>query len=131
MAFVQLDGQQLRLEPGQMVVPHGPDRELTVADARARADNKTQRTSTCTARLLRAVRTEEVALRTPTFSMEVITLPVSDLERAVRFYRDQVGFALDMSPRAGPENPDALTTGADLYSWVPEYQGIGPSLWKK
>jgi hypothetical protein len=34
---VQLDGTQLRLEPGQTVIPHGPDRELTVAEARARA----------------------------------------------------------------------------------------------
>ena len=33
---VQLDGVQLRLEPGQTVIPHGPDRELTVAEARPR-----------------------------------------------------------------------------------------------
>ena len=32
----------------------------------------------------------------PTFSIEVITLPVSDVERALRFYVDQVGFALDV-----------------------------------
>jgi uncharacterized protein (DUF427 family) len=30
---VQLDGSRLRLEPGQSVVPHGPDRHLTVAEA--------------------------------------------------------------------------------------------------
>jgi uncharacterized protein (DUF427 family) len=30
---VQLDGRELRLEPGQTVIPHGPDRELTVAEA--------------------------------------------------------------------------------------------------
>jgi Domain of unknown function (DUF427) len=30
---VQLDGAQLRLEPGQEVVPHGPDRNLTVEEA--------------------------------------------------------------------------------------------------
>jgi uncharacterized protein (DUF427 family) len=30
---VHLDGKQLRLEPGQTVIPHGPDRELTVAEA--------------------------------------------------------------------------------------------------
>ena len=30
---VQLDGVHLRLEPGQTVIPHGPDRELTVAEA--------------------------------------------------------------------------------------------------
>jgi len=33
---VPLDGRQLRLEPGQTVIPHGPDRELTVDEARAR-----------------------------------------------------------------------------------------------
>jgi uncharacterized protein (DUF427 family) len=33
---VRLDGNQLRLEPGQTVIPHGPDRELTVAEASAR-----------------------------------------------------------------------------------------------
>jgi uncharacterized protein (DUF427 family) len=33
---VELDGARLRLEPGQTVIPHGPDRELTVAEARAR-----------------------------------------------------------------------------------------------
>jgi len=33
---VQLDGMQLHLEPGQTVIPHGPDRELTVAEARPR-----------------------------------------------------------------------------------------------
>jgi uncharacterized protein (DUF427 family) len=33
---VQLDGTQLRLEPGQTVIPRGPDRELTVAEASAR-----------------------------------------------------------------------------------------------
>ena len=32
---VQLDGTQFRLEPGQTVIPHGPDRELTVAEASA------------------------------------------------------------------------------------------------
>jgi Domain of unknown function (DUF427) len=29
MVSVQLDGTQLRLEPGQTVIPHGPDRDLT------------------------------------------------------------------------------------------------------
>jgi predicted enzyme related to lactoylglutathione lyase len=33
-------------------------------------------------------------VKTPTFSVEVITLPVSDVERALRFYVDQVGFTL-------------------------------------
>jgi uncharacterized protein (DUF427 family) len=30
---VELDGIRLHLEPGQTVVPHGPDRDLTVAEA--------------------------------------------------------------------------------------------------
>jgi len=30
---VSLDGQRLRLEPGQSVIPHGPDRDLTVGEA--------------------------------------------------------------------------------------------------
>jgi uncharacterized protein (DUF427 family) len=33
MVSVQLDGTQLHLEPGQTVVPHGADRNLTVAEA--------------------------------------------------------------------------------------------------
>jgi catechol 2,3-dioxygenase-like lactoylglutathione lyase family enzyme len=32
----------------------------------------------------------------PTFSVEVITLPVSSVERALRFYVDKVGFTLDV-----------------------------------
>jgi len=33
---VELDGAQLHLEPGQTVIPHGPDRELTVVEVRPR-----------------------------------------------------------------------------------------------
>jgi uncharacterized protein (DUF427 family) len=33
MVSVQLDGTQLRLEPGQTVISHGADRDLTVAEA--------------------------------------------------------------------------------------------------
>jgi nucleotidyltransferase-like protein len=33
LVSVQLDGAQLRLEPGQTVIPHGPDRDLTRAEA--------------------------------------------------------------------------------------------------
>ena len=35
-------------------------------------------------------------MATPTFSIEVIILPVSDVDRALRFYKDQVGFHLDV-----------------------------------
>jgi catechol 2,3-dioxygenase-like lactoylglutathione lyase family enzyme len=32
----------------------------------------------------------------PALAVEVITLPVSDVDRALRFYVDQIGFALDV-----------------------------------
>ena len=35
-------------------------------------------------------------MKTPTYSVEVITLPVSDVERALRFYVDRVGFTVDV-----------------------------------
>ncbi|HEY1212770.1 MAG TPA: VOC family protein [Bryobacteraceae bacterium] len=35
-------------------------------------------------------------MQAPRFSVEVIILPVSDVERALRFYVDQVGFTLDI-----------------------------------
>src|SRR5215510_11775678 len=35
-------------------------------------------------------------MRMPTFSVEVITAPVNDVERSLRFYVDQVGFTLDV-----------------------------------
>jgi uncharacterized protein (DUF427 family) len=36
LVLVLLDGRQLQLEPGQAVIPHGPDRGLTVDEARPR-----------------------------------------------------------------------------------------------
>jgi catechol 2,3-dioxygenase-like lactoylglutathione lyase family enzyme len=33
---------------------------------------------------------------TPILSLEVVTLPVGDVDRALRFYIEQVGFALDV-----------------------------------
>jgi uncharacterized protein (DUF427 family) len=35
---VQIDGKEIHLEPGQTVIPHGPDRELTVAEALPRKE---------------------------------------------------------------------------------------------
>jgi catechol 2,3-dioxygenase-like lactoylglutathione lyase family enzyme len=35
-------------------------------------------------------------VRTPSFSIEVIVVPVSDVEQALRFYVDQIGFRLDV-----------------------------------
>jgi len=50
--------------------------------------------------LQRGMRRGDVIVGTPTFSIEVITVPVSEVDRAVRFYVDQVGFTLnvDYSP---------------------------------
>jgi catechol 2,3-dioxygenase-like lactoylglutathione lyase family enzyme len=42
------------------------------------------------------MRRGDLSVKTPTFSVEVITLPVSNVERALRFYVDQVGFTLDV-----------------------------------
>jgi hypothetical protein len=38
---VQLDGIQLHLEPGQSVIAHGPDRDLTVAQVLSPASGPT------------------------------------------------------------------------------------------
>ena len=48
------------------------------------------------------------------FSVEVITLPVKDVERALRFYVDQVGFALDVdySPKHGFRVVQLTPTGS-------------------
>jgi catechol 2,3-dioxygenase-like lactoylglutathione lyase family enzyme len=35
-------------------------------------------------------------MRALTFSVELITIPVSDVDRALRFYKDQLGFHLDV-----------------------------------
>lgn len=35
------------------------------------------------------------------WTLEVVVVPVSDVDRAIAFYRDQVGFALDHDTRAG------------------------------
>ena len=51
-------------------------------------------------------------------SVEVITLPVSDVERALRFYVDQVGFTLDVdySPTGGCQTPRRCNPA--LASWL-------------
>jgi len=36
-------------------------------------------------------------MESPNFSLEVVMLPVSDVDRALRFYVDQVGFILDVN----------------------------------
>jgi catechol 2,3-dioxygenase-like lactoylglutathione lyase family enzyme len=54
-----------------------------------------------------------------TFSVEVITLPVSDVDRALRFYVDRVGFALDVD--YAPNDAFRVATGLRLLD--PDRQG--------
>jgi catechol 2,3-dioxygenase-like lactoylglutathione lyase family enzyme len=48
----------------------------------------------------------DATVKASMFSVEVITLPVSDVERALRFYVDQVGFTLDVDRDLIPELAD-------------------------
>jgi predicted enzyme related to lactoylglutathione lyase len=43
------------------------------------------------------------------WTLEVVLLPVSDLDRAIAFYRDQVGFELDHDTRMGDQRFAQLT----------------------
>lgn len=43
------------------------------------------------------------------WTLEVVLVPVSDLERAIAFYRDQVGFALDHDTHLGDHRFAQLT----------------------
>jgi catechol 2,3-dioxygenase-like lactoylglutathione lyase family enzyme len=64
-------------------------------------------------------------VRTPTFSVEVITVPVSDVDRALQFYVDQVGFDV-----RGSGEPVVFIHGAILSDgFVPviEQTGIAES----
>jgi len=43
------------------------------------------------------------------WTLEVVVVPVADVDRAIAFYRDQVGFALDHDTRGGPMRFAQLT----------------------
>lgn len=43
------------------------------------------------------------------WTLEVVLLPVSDLDRSTEFYRDQVGFALDHDTRTEQKHVTQLT----------------------
>lgn len=43
------------------------------------------------------------------WTLEVVVVPVSDVDRAIAFYRDQLGFALDYDTRAGDQRFAQLT----------------------
>jgi catechol 2,3-dioxygenase-like lactoylglutathione lyase family enzyme len=42
------------------------------------------------------------------WKLELVVLPVSDVDRAKAFYVDQVGFGLDVDHRADPDDPDGF-----------------------
>jgi catechol 2,3-dioxygenase-like lactoylglutathione lyase family enzyme len=43
------------------------------------------------------------------WTLEVVVVPVADVDRAIEFYRDQVGFRLDHDTRAGDQRFAQLT----------------------
>lgn len=43
------------------------------------------------------------------WTLEVVVVPVADVDRAIAFYRDQVGFQLDHDTRGGPMRFAQLT----------------------
>ena len=43
------------------------------------------------------------------WTLEVVVIPVADVDRAIAFYRDQVGFNLDHDTRAGDQRFAQLT----------------------
>jgi len=43
------------------------------------------------------------------WTLEVVVVPVSDVDRAIAFYRDQLGFALDHDTKAGDQRFAQLT----------------------
>jgi catechol 2,3-dioxygenase-like lactoylglutathione lyase family enzyme len=59
-------------------------------------------------------------VKSPTSSVEVITLPVSDVERALRFYVDQVGFTLDVDYSPNDAFPVGATHSARLELLAPD-----------
>jgi catechol 2,3-dioxygenase-like lactoylglutathione lyase family enzyme len=65
------------------------------------------------------------------WTLEVVILPVSDIDRSVAFYRDQVGFELDhdttteqmhvvqLTPRAAPAARSCSATCRASARWSP------------
>ncbi|MFL6085086.1 MAG: VOC family protein [Mycobacterium sp.] len=52
------------------------------------------------------------------WTLEVVVVPVSDVDRAIAFYRDQLGFNLDHDTRAGDQGFAQLTPPASGCSIV-------------
>jgi catechol 2,3-dioxygenase-like lactoylglutathione lyase family enzyme len=55
-----------------------------------------------------------------TFSVEVITVPVSDVDRALRFYKDQLGFHLDVD--YSPKDGHRVGSVSNVYLVVPDLE---------
>lgn len=58
------------------------------------------------------------------WKLELVLVPVSDVDRAMTFYTEQVGFHLDVDHRAGDDfNSFASFTDPDGNSWVLQERG--------
>jgi predicted enzyme related to lactoylglutathione lyase len=62
------------------------------------------------------------------WTLEVVVVPVSDVDRAIAFYRDQVGFALDHDTHAGEMRFAQLTPPGSGCSIVLGDQPGGPAM---
>ena len=59
------------------------------------------------------------------WTLEVVVVPVSDIDRAIAFYRDQVGFELDHDTRIGEQRVAQLTpTGSGCSIVVGDLPGM-------
>src|SRR4029453_16606702 len=61
--------------------------------------------------------------RTMDFKLELVVLPVSDVDRAKAFYADRVGFNVDVDHRADPFRVVQLTPPGSA-CWVTIGQGV-------
>jgi catechol 2,3-dioxygenase-like lactoylglutathione lyase family enzyme len=62
------------------------------------------------------------------WTLEVVVVPVSDVDRAIAFYRDQLGFALDHDTHAGDQRFAQLTppgSGCSIVLSAPPPMPIG------
>jgi len=62
------------------------------------------------------------------WTLEVVVVPVSDVDRAIAFYRDQVGFALDHHTQAPSMNFAQLTPPGSGCSIVVGHLPGGPAM---
>jgi catechol 2,3-dioxygenase-like lactoylglutathione lyase family enzyme len=62
--------------------------------------------------------------------LEVVNVPVADVERAVRFYADQVGFVVDHDTTAGPVRFAQLTPPGSGCSIVVGFSPMEPGALK-